>query len=89
MKIENTLSERAGRYGDYTDNAAMSQSLKTAMRASPGWARLSASQKETLDMTSNKIARILGGDPTYADSWVDIVGYVTLVVRELENAQAE
>jgi hypothetical protein len=40
---------------------------------------------ESLDMIANKIARIVNGDPNYLDSWVDIVGYTTLVVNKLEG----
>lgn len=36
-------------------------------------------------MIFHKIARILNGDPNYADSWVDIAGYAKLVADELEG----
>ncbi len=36
-------------------------------------------------MIFHKIARIINGDPNYADSWVDIAGYATLVANRLEN----
>lgn len=36
-------------------------------------------------MIAHKIARILNGDPDYDDSWVDIAGYATLVVKKLKN----
>jgi hypothetical protein len=34
-------------------------------------------------MICHKIARILNGDPNYADSWVDIAGYAQLVADRL------
>lgn len=34
-------------------------------------------------MQAHKQARILNGDPNYADSWHDIAGYATLVEQEL------
>jgi hypothetical protein len=36
-------------------------------------------------MISNKIARIVEGDPAYIDSWHDISGYSQLVVNWLES----
>jgi hypothetical protein len=44
-----------------------------------------ADQREALDMIAHKIARIINGDPDYADSWVDIAGYATLVSERLKD----
>jgi len=38
-----------------------------------------------LQMVQHKIARVLNGDPTYADNFVDIAGYAKLVADELEK----
>jgi len=53
------------------------------MWATPGWKNLTPAQKESLEMTVHKIARILNGDPKYKDNWVDIEGYVHLVSSKL------
>ena len=45
--------------------------------------------KESLEMVQHKIARILNGDPAYVDNWVDIIGYVKLVLRDLETPDPE
>ena len=42
-------------------------------------------QREALEMIAHKIARILNGDPNYADNWIDIAGYATLVANRLEK----
>jgi hypothetical protein len=42
-------------------------------------------QIEALEMIFSKLARILNGDPNYADSWIDIAGYATLVADRLEG----
>lgn len=85
--IENTLVERGNRYGEFERHAAITQGIKREMQASPNWDILADSMKEALEMTAHKIGRILNGDPTYIDSWHDIIGYVRLVEKELE-AQA-
>ena len=84
--VESILVERGKRYGDFIDHAAISQHLKQSM-ACPGWHELSCDQKEALEMIVHKIARILNGDPNYADSWLDIAGYAKLISDRLERGQ--
>ncbi len=81
------LEERGSSYGDFGSQALISQNIKAAMRHSPNWQKLPADMKESLEMVALKIGRILNGNPTYADSWVDIVGYAQLVVDRLERGQ--
>lgn len=82
--IDNTLAERGTRYGEFINHAEISQSIKFAMACSRNWAALAPDMKETLEMVAHKIARILNGDPEYADSWHDIIGYVRLIEKRLE-----
>ena len=79
-----TLDERGKRYGPFTGHAHITQAIKAAMHDTPKWATLAPDQTEALEMIAHKIGRILNGDPDYADSWVDIAGYATLVVNRLE-----
>lgn len=83
MTVEAILEERGQRYGVFADHANIAQSLKDEMRTSPGWKRLAPDQREALEMVQHKVARILNGDPNYADSWVDIAGYSQLVANRL------
>jgi len=89
MSIDKTLGERGARYGDFTDHAKIAQALQDVMRCNPsalvGWMRLSAVQKHALTVIADKIARILSGDPNYADNWHDIQGYAKLVEDRLPN----
>lgn len=81
--IRETLQERGQVYGRFVDHAAISQSLKRAMRESPGWMGLPDDMREALEMVQHKVARILNGDPAYADSWHDIAWYAALVELRL------
>lgn len=83
--IDQTLQERGSRYGSFNDLAQLSQALKETMRAAEGWNRLTASQKEALEMIQHKIARMLNGDPTYEDNAVDVVGYSTLMLKNMQG----
>ncbi|HKF95130.1 MAG TPA: DUF6378 domain-containing protein, partial [Gammaproteobacteria bacterium] len=67
------------RYGDFTDHAAIAQTLQTDMRNTSGWERLTADKRQALTVIADKIARVLSGDPEYRDNWHDIAGYAKLV----------
>ena len=84
--LPDILKERGERYGIFRMNAALSQSLKHAMAGHDNWERLSPHQKEALHMIVHKIARIINGDPNYADSWHDIAGFAMLAVEECADA---
>jgi hypothetical protein len=85
MDIDLILKERGERYGKFKDGAAIMQHLKSVMHAQDGWASLTDSQREALEMIQHKIGRILNGDPSYVDSWTGIAGYSQLIVSELEG----
>lgn len=79
--INKTLNKRGDRYGQFFDNAQVSQDLKDILRNSRNWTqcKLTLEQKEALDFICGKIARVVNGDPKYKDNWVDIEGYARLV----------
>ncbi|RCX10736.1 DUF6378 domain-containing protein [Extensimonas vulgaris] len=83
--IHQILTERGDRYGSFQTHAELSQSLKTTITkaASARSLTLTPDQQEALEMILHKIARIINGDPDYADSWLDIAGYATLVASRL------
>lgn len=83
--VSNTLNARNERYGAFSGQASITQALKNLMRQSPRWNDLDSDMAEALDMIQHKIARILNGDPKYADSWHDIAGYATLVDKRLNG----
>lgn len=78
-----TLDERGKRYGDFTNHARIAQNLQNCMRNEAGWSELSPVQKQALTVIADKIARIMSGDPNYADNWHDIGGYAMLVEERL------
>lgn len=88
QSVDATLAERGKRYGKFTGHAQVSQRLKDVIYyalASEGRSRLADDQKEALDMICHKMARIVNGDPNYADSWHDIAGYAKLVEDRLNG----
>lgn len=85
--LQQILAERGERYGKFKDHAQISQNLKNAMAIRAGWSRLAPDQKEALEMIAHKIARILNGDASYADSWLDVAGFAKLVADRLQGIE--
>lgn len=84
--IEETLQERGGRYGKFVDHARVTQHLKRFIFENMR-GQLDDDQSEALEMIAHKIGRIMNGDPNYADSWIDIAGYATLVAKRLQGEE--
>jgi len=84
-EIETILDERGSRYGKFTRHAELTQHLKALIFAYKDKDELEYDQVQSLEMICDKIARIINGDPNYADNWVDIAGYATLISKRLEE----
>lgn len=85
--IDITLAQRGQRYGTFAGHAQISMALKTMIAGFVEQRNcdLADDQLEALEMICHKIARIINGDPNYADSWVDIAGYAKLVSDRLDE----
>jgi len=79
------LAERGRTHGDFERHAEITQRIKFVMTGSYNWNCMSYCQREALDMIAHKIGRILAGDPSYKDHWVDIAGYAQLVADRCER----
>ena len=82
--VSNTLDARGERYGNYLRQTEISFGIKKEMHGS-AFDKMDVDQQDALDMIAVKISRILNGDPNYADNWVDIAGYATLVADRLDG----
>ena len=83
--LGSVLDERGSRYGTFIKHAIITQRIKAVMADTPNWIALNDDMTEALEMIAIKIGRILNGDPSYVDSWVDIAGYAQLVADRLEG----
>lgn len=85
--VDAVLEERGKRYGTFTGHSRVSQRLKEVVREELILRdkTLDDDQAESLSMICHKIARIINGDPDYADNWVDIAGYAKLVADRLDG----
>lgn len=78
MDSDQVLTERGTTHGRFMDNAKNGQALRDLFRQSPHWADMDPVCREALDMMACKISRILSGQATFADHWLDIEGYARL-----------
>lgn len=85
MQTDQLLSERGTTHGRFVDNATTGQALRDLFRQSPHWADMDPVCREALDMMACKMSRILSGQATFADHWLDCAGYSTLVVEHLQG----
>jgi len=82
-QVEATLAERQNQYGDFKDVAHLSQGLQSLLSVG----NFSDTQQEAIQMICSKLARLACGDADHVDSWHDIAGYATLVVKDLESGK--
>lgn len=77
-EVDDTLQAREASHGPYRQQAQMSQLLKAIMHGHPNWKELPAEHREALDMIMMKISRLLNGNSSEPDTWIDISGYAML-----------
>ena len=86
-QIEKILDKRAEQYGTFIRNADIAIKLKQVIHNAMVRedTQLYPDQLQALDMIAAKIGRILTGNPSHLDSWVDIAGYAKLVSDRLQG----
>lgn len=83
--VADILNKRDAVYGGFFNQACLSQLLKGIVmeRMGRGSEKFSPEMREAIEMIIHKLSRIVNGNPNYADSWLDIAGYATLVYNGL------
>jgi hypothetical protein len=81
------LQKREDQYGSFMFNANIAIRLKGVIHNAIAQKdlHLAPDQMLALDMIAVKISRILSGNPSHKDSWVDIAGYAKLVADRLQG----
>jgi hypothetical protein len=79
------LKERQKTHGEYANLAFVAQSMKNILRDAPNYNSLSPVQRESVDLIATKLARIVCGNASEPDHWIDGAGYFQLVLNELQN----
>jgi hypothetical protein len=86
-ELDTVLDKREEQYGSYMQSADTAIKIKSAMHnaIARNDLHLYPDQLMSLDMIAVKISRIVNGNPAHRDSWLDIVGYATLVADRLKG----
>lgn len=77
-QVQAIIKQRGESYGDYKDQAAIARKFKSEIEKHTH--KMTDIQREALDMIAVKISRLINGDTSHRDSWVDIIGYATLAL---------
>lgn len=91
--VDKVLEERGSRYGPFDGHAKVTQDIKRiqtrALWKNPAFVHMPEREQavvlEALDMIAHKVGRIVNGDPSYDDNWIDIGGYAKLAEAELKG----
>jgi hypothetical protein len=83
------IESREASHGDYLLQSYMAISIKDIFRKQAGYSKLSADQRESLDMIAVKMSRILHGNCDEPDHWLDIAGYATLCYNRLQPGETK
>lgn len=85
--VDALLTSRGSTHGDYNETARLAQALKRVVRSARCWEGLKDDQRESIDLITLKVARILSGNPEFAEHWDDIIGYAALIARTLKEPE--
>ena len=88
-EMKTILADRGRTYGAYADNAHLTQRFKKLLRDAPNFHQMPDYMREGFEMTLHKIARAANGDPTHRDNVVDAIGYLKLVLEEMDREAAQ
>jgi len=85
--VDKILDKRAEQYGSFMASANVAIRLKGVMHNAIAQQdlHLAPDQLLALDMIAVKVSRILTGNPSHLDSWLDIAGYAKLVADRLQG----
>jgi hypothetical protein len=86
-ELDTVLDRREEQYGSYMQSADTAIKIKGAMHnaIARNDLHLFPDQLMSLDMIAVKISRIVNGNPSHRDSWLDIAGYAMLVADRLQG----
>lgn len=81
--VDAILDARHQTHGAFMDVAAVAVALRAILRdRRPD---LMPDQEEALNMICTKISRIVNGNPSEREHWLDLAGYAQLVADRLEG----
>lgn len=84
-ELDNVLIHRSGTHGDYRKNAEYTMDVLGVLNRYGKLDNLPNEMRLALTMIAHKMGRIVNGDATFEDHWVDIQGYSQCVLDAMRN----
>lgn len=86
-KIEQVVAERGQTYGSFIGQAELIKQMQNIVNDGLSTRNkvLKPYQAVAIDMIIYKISRIINGDPSHADNWIDIAGYAKLALDSMDE----
>lgn len=80
MSVVETTKQRGSKYGEFSDNSFVTQSLcKAIFKHAEGFDRkYNEAEREGIHMICHKLARVVCGHGKVKDNWHDICGYALI-----------
>ena len=90
MNKATIISKKRGKaYGNYANQSSIAQRLKSTISSGKNWSSMPPEHRESLDMIATKISRLVNGDHSDKDTWLDIAGYANLIHNSLDGDKNE
>ena len=87
--MKTLLNERGKTHGDYSAAARTKEGILDLITMAPSYPKMDATARASIRMIVEKLGRIVHGDHTHIDHWVDIAGYATLAANHYKQKEPE
>lgn len=83
-EVDRVLSERGDNYGSYNRHSIVAEGMMSRLSLASNFNDLPAHMEHTFRLIIDKMTRAANGNWRHRDNLVDIIGYATLSLKELD-----
>lgn len=84
-EIDQVLDERGENYGSYNTHSIVAEGMMTTLAIASNYQELPRHLEHTFRLIIDKMTRAANGNWRHRDNLVDIIGYATLSLNELDR----
>lgn len=85
-EVDKVLEERGENYGSYNTHSIVSEGMMESLSFASNFDSLPAHLEHTFRLIVDKMTRAANGNWKHRDNLVDIIGYATLSLKELDDS---
>jgi hypothetical protein len=86
-EVDKVLEERGENYGSYNIHSIVSEGMMQNLSLASNFGSLPAHLEHTFRLIVDKMTRAANGNWKHRDNLVDIIGYATLSLKELDDSE--